>query len=517
MRLKEADGGEEGAEPAGFRKVEVETAAAGHKDPRRGYTEFEFREEKRQQQLSPGSGFIREVGGRAGVPFRTEKRLSETSGGDEGKLATQNYAVMKEHPGLDRGPPSGRSSGEQPPAKQLHRPYSSSASSTSFPSQALNPYSSTNVMSSPGSIPLGHKSPVNLSPYAPPAFRPNKQTPTAAAGPNFAPYLSKPINPAVKPVSSNPGRALQPPLQAASRQAAPGLQTISGSQSHNPGVFNPFVGTPDTPSRNSAVTTPKYAQQGLHPSKHPGFSDESKPLQEASSMPMNFSRHGIGSAKSDDRTVMPQGGTARDMTDGPAVPVRIPLGLPAPPRAHEFGPDNKGRLVAVKQPIKSEESDISKLNAVKTEVKEETPDIRAGAPWFPGMPGPQFRVEPRRDVSTMTGQELGGPGIQLEGVVLQETEGGLLVVNVSYRGKDFMGTLMDTSSSSPHNHWASPRLSDIPAPDKRPKKKKSKGETAIELSARASLRSRRTATRRQKKGKKRKYKETENGTRRREN
>ena len=109
-------------------------------------------------------------------------------------------------------------------------------------------------------------------------------------------------------------------------------------------------------------------------------------------MPMNFSKHGIGSAKSDARTVMPQGGAARDMTDGPTVPVRIPLGLPVPPRAHELGPDNKCSSVAVKQPIKSEESDITKLNAVKTEIKEEKPDMKAGAPWFPGMPGPQFRV-----------------------------------------------------------------------------------------------------------------------------
>ena len=135
------------------------------------------------------------------------------------------YPLIKEHPGLDRGPPSARSSADPPPAKQLHRPYS--ASSTSFPSPALNPYSS----SSPGSMPLGHKSPVNPSPYAPPAFRPNTQTHTASAGPNFAPYLSKPTNSALNlasPVSSNPGRALQPPLQPASRQAAPGMHTIAG-------------------------------------------------------------------------------------------------------------------------------------------------------------------------------------------------------------------------------------------------------------------------------------------------
>jgi len=120
------------------------------------------------------------------------------------------------------------------------------------------------------------------------------------------------------------------------------------------------------------------------------------------------------------------------------------------------------------------------------------------------------------DVSTMTVSPLsGGPGskISLEGLILNETEGGLLLVNVMYNGKDYMGTLMDCTT--PTNSWASPRHSDIPAPDKRPKKKKVKGESEIELSARASLRSRRTNNqRRTKKAKKRKWQDTEAKARR---
>lgn len=60
--------------------------------------------------------------------------------------------------------------------------------------------------------------------------------------------------------------------------------------------------------------------------------------------------------------------------------------------------------------------------------------------------------------STMTEPECLGPcepgtAVTLEGIVWHETEGGVLVVNVTWRGKTYVGTLMDCTK----NDWAPPR------------------------------------------------------------
>lgn len=54
-----------------------------------------------------------------------------------------------------------------------------------------------------------------------------------------------------------------------------------------------------------------------------------------------------------------------------------------------------------------------------------------------------------------------GTSVTLEGIVWQETEGGILVVNVTWRGKTYVGALLDST-----NHdWAPNRLCDSPASD----------------------------------------------------
>ncbi|OQR74645.1 zinc finger-like, partial [Tropilaelaps mercedesae] len=49
-----------------------------------------------------------------------------------------------------------------------------------------------------------------------------------------------------------------------------------------------------------------------------------------------------------------------------------------------------------------------------------------------------------------------GTSVLLEGIVWQETEGGVLVVNVTWRGKTYVGTLLDAT----RHDWAPPRLTD---------------------------------------------------------
>ncbi|CAB3369607.1 Hypothetical predicted protein [Cloeon dipterum] len=54
-----------------------------------------------------------------------------------------------------------------------------------------------------------------------------------------------------------------------------------------------------------------------------------------------------------------------------------------------------------------------------------------------------------------------GTSVTLEGIVWNETEGGVLVVNVTWRGKTYVGTLLDCTK----HDWAPPRFCDSPTDD----------------------------------------------------
>lgn len=54
-----------------------------------------------------------------------------------------------------------------------------------------------------------------------------------------------------------------------------------------------------------------------------------------------------------------------------------------------------------------------------------------------------------------------GTSVTLEGIVWQETESGILVVNITWRGKTYVGALLDCTK----HDWAPPRLCDSPASD----------------------------------------------------
>lgn len=86
-------------------------------------------------------------------------------------------------------------------------------------------------------------------------------------------------------------------------------------------------------------------------------------------------------------------------------------------------------------------------------------------------------------IGTITEPECLGPcepgtSVTLEGIVWQETDGGILVVNVTWRGKTYVGALLDCT----RHDWAPPRLCDSPASD-------------IDLKANKGVRAKRIVTR----------------------
>lgn len=81
-------------------------------------------------------------------------------------------------------------------------------------------------------------------------------------------------------------------------------------------------------------------------------------------------------------------------------------------------------------------------------------------------PTKKIKCEPKDMVDVCVGTSVGtitepdclgpcepGTSVTLEGIVWHETEGGVLVVNVTWRGKTYVGTLLDCTK----HDWAPPR------------------------------------------------------------
>jgi len=98
------------------------------------------------------------------------------------------------------------------------------------------------------------------------------------------------------------------------------------------------------------------------------------------------------------------------------------------------------------------------------------------------------------DSSTLTEPEILGPcepgtSVNLEGIVWHETDTGVLVVNVTWRGKTYVGTLLDCTRHT--NQWSAPRFTDSPEPGGkgRGKRGRSAAATPCEIEPRKNLRS----------------------------
>lgn len=100
-------------------------------------------------------------------------------------------------------------------------------------------------------------------------------------------------------------------------------------------------------------------------------------------------------------------------------------------------------------------------NALSSAIANGTADDGSTPP-----PAKKMKCDPKDMVDVCVGTSVGtitepdclgpcepGTSVTLEGIVWHETEGGVLVVNVTWRGKTYVGTLLDCT----RHDWAPPR------------------------------------------------------------
>ncbi|KAM4676385.1 zinc finger protein 609 isoform 2-T2 [Discoglossus pictus] len=140
-----------------------------------------------------------------------------------------------------------------------------------------------------------------------------------------------------------------------------------------------------------------------------------------------------------------------------------------------------GTSTGIKTEPEDPELDNRGLKKVKTEMMDSPGCATSGLPLHLlvpmvnsdiSSPCEQIMVRTRSvgintsDVALATEPECLGPcepgtSVNLEGIVWQETEDGMLVVNVTWRNKTYVGTLLDCT----RHDWAPPRFCDSPTSD----------------------------------------------------
>ncbi|XP_067871440.1 zinc finger protein 609-like isoform X4 [Heterodontus francisci] len=138
-------------------------------------------------------------------------------------------------------------------------------------------------------------------------------------------------------------------------------------------------------------------------------------------------------------------------------------------------------LLGIKTESEEVESECRPLKKIKTEKQMDSPASTPNPPPLhllppvnSGVASPveQIMVRTRSiavntcDVGLATEPECLGPcepgtSVNLEGIVWQETEDGVLVVNVTWRNKTYVGTLLDCT----RHDWAPPRFCESPTSD----------------------------------------------------
>ncbi|XP_067871441.1 zinc finger protein 609-like isoform X5 [Heterodontus francisci] len=137
-------------------------------------------------------------------------------------------------------------------------------------------------------------------------------------------------------------------------------------------------------------------------------------------------------------------------------------------------------LLGIKTESEEVESECRPLKKIKTEKMDSPastpnpPPLHLLPPVNSGVASPveQIMVRTRSiavntcDVGLATEPECLGPcepgtSVNLEGIVWQETEDGVLVVNVTWRNKTYVGTLLDCT----RHDWAPPRFCESPTSD----------------------------------------------------
>ncbi|KAK6617179.1 hypothetical protein RUM44_005510 [Polyplax serrata] len=167
----------------------------------------------------------------------------------------------------------------------------------------------------------------------------------------------------------------------------------------------------------------------------------------------------------------PTPGSAVPSTPGPPVPAPTPKLEPPRLTAATPGPGAASG---------SEERSISVSPPPPKRIKTATSDSKELVDVCVGT-----------SVGTITEPDCLGPcepgtSVTLEGIVWHETEGGVLVVNVTWRGKTYVGTLLDCT----RHDWAPPRFCDSPTSDldaRTPKGRGKRGRTSSSTNSSGDL------------------------------
>lgn len=176
-------------------------------------------------------------------------------------------------------------------------------------------------------------------------------------------------------------------------------------------------------------------------------------------------------------------------TTPPASKSVLPTASTAPSSvATNFDDDYNEWELGIGDLIIDLDADIEKNNSQPNGSASSSPLTEISRPMEAQTPSqPEMRhMSTCTSVGTVTEPDCLGPcepgtSVTLEGIVWQETEGGVLVVNVTWRGKTYVGTLLDCTK----HDWAPPRFCESPTSDIEAKANKSsrakRGRTSVDL------------------------------------
>ncbi|XP_011314594.1 zinc finger protein 608 isoform X2 [Fopius arisanus] len=205
---------------------------------------------------------------------------------------------------------------------------------------------------------------------------------------------------------------------------------------------------------------------------------QNKPEMNGTARPVSQSQNSTGAAAQSQGPT--PAATAPQQSQGPppssrtGFPVAQGAGPPATSAAAPCPPPSPASATAAGSAAKPEQTKVAAVPGpnLNTNV-DEAMDTAACSP----PPTKKLKTssnEPKdmsdvcvgTSVGTITEPECLGPcepgtAVTLEGIVWHETEGGVLVVNVTWRGKTYVGTLLDCT----RHDWAPPRFCDSPTSD----------------------------------------------------
>jgi hypothetical protein len=145
-------------------------------------------------------------------------------------------------------------------------------------------------------------------------------------------------------------------------------------------------------------------------------------------------------------------------------------------KKHNYRIFSQGTGIFKKEPQKSSDFQVQSQNSENSCASEsfDNLDMNEECKRVHSPPIKRMKSEAKSMVDVCVGTSIGtitepdylgpcepGTSVTLEGIVWHETEGGVLAVNITWRGKTYVGTLIDCTK----HDWAPPRFCDSPIED----------------------------------------------------